>query len=183
MGNLSFPNGICEFDYDKYGIYIPFIYHMMKAEGERYREWHEEISKEWYDKRYKENRKTIQLKDGKKVTESFSQYLDTLCWNPHLYSGICSSFKFTDLSWIIDELKRDREIKIGKYKIIHNLGYFGYRELANGDYQICEEYYEIYCNDNLFLTIYNGGFEKCIEKIIEDAGGFESWKMLNEGDV
>lgn len=90
------------------------------------------------------------------------------------------SHRMMDLRWIISEIAKDDKIIIGKYTIIHNTGFYGYWTEPDGSITdiVLEEKYELFCNENCIFTVYNGGFNKCLEQIIIHAGGYESWKML-----
>lgn len=182
MGNLTFPNGVKDFNYDKYGIYIPLLYCTKNLLSEINGKWHDESRMEHFDDRYKNKREYIidivDKNTGKtgKVKESVSKYLSNLMWNDYpLDSFVCNlSEIMMDLYWIIDQISNDKIVKIGKYTIEHNGGFFGFDD----DNQLIEDEYKIYCKNELVYTISNGSFGQCIEKIIEYVGGFESWKML-----
>lgn len=182
MGNLTFPNGVKNFNYDKYGIYIPLLYCTKNLLSEINGKWHDESRMEHFDGRYKNKREYIidivDKNTGKtgKVKESVSKYLSNLMWNDYPLDSFVYNMSeiISDLDWIINQISNDNKVKIGKYKIEHHCGFFGLDE----DNKVIEEEYYIYCKNDLIYTISNGIFKQCIEKIIEHAGGFESWKML-----
>ena len=190
MNKLHFPNGIDEFDYEKYGVYIPFMYHTVNILSELYGKWDEESRIEDRDNRYERDfiEEVVNKNTGQKgkVRESIKRYLSKLMWNEYPLNSFVYNLSemYMDLGWIIDELSKDDEVIIGKYKIEHHNGFFGYWKDKDGNYDwdiMLEEEFKLYCNDELYTTVYNGGgFQKCLELIIEHAGGFESWKMLNE---
>ena len=176
MGDLNFAHGITEFKYEKFGIYISFMYHMYKELLKLCREWDDESRLEHFDERYKNNRDMIPCPGTKeKWKETFNLYIQSLSFYDNTSEYDLSRIMMT-FSDILQEISSDNDIKIGKYLIKHGRGFFGYDD----DYEmILDEEYVVYCNDEIIFKAYNSGsFDACIDKIVEHAGGFESYKML-----
>lgn len=182
MGNLTFPNGVKDYNYEKYGIYIPLLYYTSNILSELHSKWYDESRMEHFDNRYKNKREYIvglvdkNTRKIGKVKGSVSKYLSGLMWSDYPLDSFVYNMSqiILDLDWIISQISEDNEVKIGKYKIEHHGGFFGF----NDDNEAIVDEYRIYCKNELIFAIGNGTFGQCIEKIIEYAGGFESWKML-----
>ena len=176
MGDLNFAHGITEFKYEKFGIYIPFMHHMYKELLKLCREWDDESRLDHFDERYKNNRDMIPCPETKgKWKETFNLYIQSLSFYDNTSEYDLSRIMMT-FSDILQVISSDNDIKIGKYLIKHGRGFFGYDD----DYEmILDEEYVVYCNDEIIFKAYNSGsFDACIDKIVEHAGGFESYKML-----